>query len=122
MDTKQFGDNEVRLPTDPGAKAEETMNEMKREVGSYVNKANQYVDQTKEKAKELGHEAKERATDVMSDLRVQGNKMADQVREKCKDLDVYARENPWHVAGVAAAIGALAAILLCRSSRRCSDE
>lgn len=119
MDTKNFGTDQVRLPGDssPAARASETMNEIKQEVGKYVDRAHDYVDRAKEQAADLKDEAKDRVDEFVTDAKAQGQKMKRQAEDQCQTIDEYAHENPWQVAAIAAGIGAVVAVLLCKSTR-----
>lgn len=87
----------------PLQKANEVANEMKQEVGKYVDTA------------------KERLEKFGDDMKEQG-KMAREGLEKAKKYaDDYVHENPWTVIGVAAAVGAVVGLLVggCGSNRKC---
>ena len=116
MDPKNFGDTEVRLPGTPADRAAEAMQEMKQEVGKYVNRAQDYVEDAKDRVQEFKDEAKDRVEDFVTDAKKQGQRLAGQAEDACASLDEYAHKNPWTVAAVAAGIGALIA-LCCRPPR-----
>ncbi len=87
----------------PMQKASEVATEMKQEVGKYVDTA-------KEQLGEFGDQLKEKG------------KMAREQLNKAKQYaDDYAHENPWKLVGIAAAIGALAALAIsgCSRSKKC---
>ena len=119
MDSKNFGDNEVRLPdignSKPAERAAETIQEMKQEVGKYVDTA-------KERVNELRDEAKDRMTEFTDEAKAQGDKAIKRAQKTYERLDDYAHKNPWHVVGIAAAVGAVVAALLVGGSCRRRDE
>lgn len=84
-------------------KSQETMNAIKQEGERYIGQA-----------KEQWNDFKEQAQDKSKEVR-------EQFDEVTRSADRYARQNPWHVAGIAAAIGALVALVLsggCHHRRR----
>lgn len=116
MDPKNFGDTHVQLPGIAADRATETMEEVKQEVGNYVDRAQGYVEEVKNRAEELKTDAKERVDEFMSDAKDQGQKLAKQAEDACETLDEYAHKNPWKIAAIAAGLGALIA-LCCRPPR-----
>ncbi len=84
-------------------KSQETMNAIKQEGERYIGQAKEQWNDLKEQAQDKGKEVREHLDEVT------------------RSADRYARQNPWHVAGIAAAIGALAALVLsggCHHRRR----
>lgn len=84
-------------------KSQETMNAIKQEGERYIGQAKEQWNDFKEQAQDKGKEVRE------------------QFDEVTRSTDRYARQNPWHVAGIAAAIGALAALVItggCHHRRR----
>lgn len=84
-------------------KSQETMNTIKQEGERYVEAAKEQWEDLKEQAQDKGEEIQEQW---------------DTTR---KTADRYARQNPWQVAGLAAALGAIAALLLTSCRRRNRD-
>ncbi len=84
-------------------KSQETMNAIKQEGERYIGQA-----------KEQWNDFKEQAQDKSKEVR-------EQFDEVTRSADRYARQNPWHVAGIAAAVGAVVALALsgrCHHRRR----
>lgn len=103
MDNKNNGNlNQAASSTADmiGTKSQETMNAIKREGERYVD------------------EAKERFADFKDQAEDKGRELKEQWDVTCRNADRYARQNPWHVAGIAAAIGAVAALLLTSCRRK----
>lgn len=97
-------ENTNNNPTNPPLqKAQEVAEEMKREAGRYVDSAKDHWDEFSNDLKEKGKIAREG------------------MRKAGAYADNYVHENPWKVIGIAAGIGALAALLLsnCGSRRSC---
>ncbi|MBP7133827.1 DUF883 family protein [Patescibacteria group bacterium] len=84
-------------------KSQETMNAIKQEGERYIGQAKEQWNDFKEEAQDKGQEVRE------------------QVDKATRYADRYARQNPWHVAGIAAAIGAFAALILSGGCRRRRD-
>lgn len=116
MDPKDFGDTQVRLPGTPADRAAETMQEVKQEVGKYVDRAQEYLEDAKDRVEDFKVDAKERVDELVSDAKDQGQKLAKQAEDACESLDEYAHKNPWKIAAIAAGLGALIA-LCCRPPR-----
>ena len=132
MDTKSFGDNEVRLPdqarqdthanmTPSRDRAETAMKEVKQEVGKYADRANELVDTAKQRTGAYIDRAKEQINEVSDAMKERGQEAMEQVEEAGQSLDEYAHKNPWHVAAIAAVLGAGLAALLCTHHRKCRD-
>ncbi len=83
-----------------GTKSQETLQTIKREGERYIGEAKERLEDLKDQAQGKGREIKE-DWDVAR-----------------KNADRYARQNPWHVAGIAAAIGAVVALLFTGRRRR----
>jgi ElaB/YqjD/DUF883 family membrane-anchored ribosome-binding protein len=62
--------------------------------------------------KEAGLEAEGKLGDAKATLTEAGTAVSEKARYAASATDAYVRENPWKVLGVAAAVGALVAILL----------
>lgn len=88
----------------PLEKAGEVAEEMKEEVGKYVESAKEYWDQMTDTVKEKTHIAREGINKAKS------------------YADDYVHAYPWKAIGIAAAVGALAAFFLQSCSRNCHDE
>lgn len=90
--------NQHSSPTSNNAtlttKSQETLNAIKQEGEHYVAQAKEQWDDLKEQAQDKSREVRE------------------QLDEVTRSADRYARQNPWHVAGIAAAIGAVVALVL----------
>jgi ElaB/YqjD/DUF883 family membrane-anchored ribosome-binding protein len=107
MDNKNNGNtNQHNSSTDIStlaSKSQETMNAIKQEGQRYIGQAKEQWNDFKEEAQNKGQEVRE------------------QVDKATRYADRYAHQNPWHVAGIAAAIGALAALVItggCHHRRR----
>lgn len=87
----------------PLQKATEVANEMKQEVGKYVDTAKERLEKFGEDVKEQGKMAREGL---------------DKARKYAND---YVHENPWQVIGIAAAVGAVVGLLVsgCASKKKC---
>ena len=85
----------------PMQKANEVASEMKQEVGKYVDAAKQQWGDMTEEVKKKGEMIKEDFT---------------KARKYAED---YTRDNPWKVIGIAAGVGALAALLLRGCTHNC---
>lgn len=77
----------------PMTRANEVMQDMKEEVGGYIDTVKQGFDDASEQVKDKGMRARDLAQDA------------------AKQADEYVRENPWPAIGVAAAVGAVVALL-----------
>jgi ElaB/YqjD/DUF883 family membrane-anchored ribosome-binding protein len=75
------------------------------DLGEMVTKAEDLL-------KEAGSEFQGRIGDARTTFTEAGAAVSDKARYAAGATDAYVRENPWKVLGVAAAIGAVVAILL----------
>lgn len=112
MKSEADSSNDISMPTNmshdektnpPLEKAGEIAKEMKQEVEKYVDTAKEYWEDVSETVKEKAEVARKELL-----------KARDQT-------DEYVYRNPWKAVGIAAALGALAALVL-RSSLRCNHE
>lgn len=99
MDTSKLDERKTTLGSGlgnntPMARANEVMQDMKDEVGGYVDTAKQKFDDAADQLRDKGAQAKDIAQDAV------------------KQADEYVRENPWPAIGIAAAVGAVVALLV----------
>src|SRR5689334_3717162 len=98
-----------------GRNYEQEIADLKQEVRSLTR-------QLKSTGASVSREVGDTAEDYWRDAKDYYDKVADMSREKWdelkhetrtkgKEIDKYARENPWHAAGIAAAAGFLAAMM-----------
>ncbi|MBP9762537.1 DUF883 family protein [Patescibacteria group bacterium] len=105
MDNTNMSENNAHQSNSSGntpmQKANEVASEMKQEVEKYVDAA------------------KQQWNDVTDEVKKKGEMVKEDLTKARKYAEDYARENPWKVVGIAAGIGALAALLLRGCGRTC---
>ena len=65
----------------------------------------------------VAEDMKEQFSEIVSHFQDVTKNAQEAIAKKAKDVNSYAEENPWHVVGIAAAVGILAGVLLSRKNR-----
>ena len=65
----------------------------------------------------VAEDMKEQFSEIVSHFQDVTKNAQEAIAKKSKDVNSYAEENPWHVVGIAAAVGILAGVLLSRKNR-----
>lgn len=99
------------MQTEPGIESR-----MEHATSSLRRAGEETAASIKQQGEKYMEEAKEGWDDFTEDIKEKGKMVKQRVEEASKYTDKYAHENPWHVVGVAAAIGAFVALLV--SGRR----